>query len=338
MKAFIRLAFAVVFLINFSSCFIRPRGDFESFIPPPKPDYSNENTWAALPNKKDNAHLIPLNSGLKVNEDSALVDVFFVHPTTYYKRTWNADVNYERLNIFTGKTTILHQASVFNESCKIYAPRYRQATLFSFMDKKDNGKKALDLAYQDVKDAFSYYLKNYNHGRPFIIASHSQGSRHAKKLLQDFIEKDTALYNRMVAAYIIGFKIGKDELTVIQPCRSATETNCYITWNSVLKGKDSDYFRSISCTNPLTWTTDTTYANADKNLGSVPKSFDRIDKNVTDAQVINGLLNVHKPMVKGYPMIWHGSFHLVDYNLFYMNIRTNVKDRIKAYFAGSEVK
>ena len=333
MKFLVNLCIAFVFLVNLSSCFIRPRHNFEAYNPPPKPDYSNENNWAALPNKKDNAHLVPSNSELKENEDSALVDVFFIHPTTYYKKTWNADVSYERLNIFTGKTTILHQGSVFNESCKIYAPRYRQATLYSFMDKNSNGLKALDLAYQDIRESFKYFLQNYNKGRPFIIASHSQGSRHAKRLLAEFIEKDTALYNRMVAAYIIGFQIKEGELTVIKPCHSATETNCFVTWNTVLKGKTSDFFRSYVCTNPLTWTTDTTYASHDKNLGSVPKSFKRIDKNTVDAQVINGLLNVTEPKYSGYPIIYGGSFHLVDYNLFYMNIRQNVSDRIKAYFA-----
>jgi len=333
MKSFIKLLFVLLLLLNFSSCFIRPHGDFEEYTPPPKPDYSNENNWAALPNKKDKAHLVPKNSGLKENEDSALVDVFFIHPTTNYSRfSWNADVSTESLNNFTDNTTIMHQASVFNESCKVYAPRYRQATLFSFLDKKDNGKKALELAYEDVRESFKYYLNHYNHGRPFIIASHSQGSRHAKKLLAEFIEKDTALYNRMVAAYIIGFKINQGELTIIKPCLSATETNCFVTWNTVVKGKTSDFFHSYVCINPLTWTTDTTYAGAEKNLGSVPKSFQRIDKNVCDAQVVNGLLYVHKPKAKGYPMIYGGSYHLMDYNFFYLNIRENVKQRIKAYF------
>ncbi len=338
MKILLKVFVCLFILLNFNSCLVlKPRHDFESYTPPPKPDYSSENNWAALPsNKNDNAHQVPENSGLKENEDNASVDVFFIHPTTYFKRTWNADVGYERLNRLTGKTTILHQASVFNESCKIYAPRYRQATFYSFIDKGDNGKKALDFAYQDIRESFKYYLDHYNHGRPFIIASHSQGSRHAKKLLAEFIEKDTALYNRMVAAYIIGFKINEGELTVIKPCHSATETNCFVTWNTVLKGKDNEYFRSYVCINPLSWKTDTTYVPAEKNLGSVPSSFNKMDKNVAGAQVVNGLLKVDKPNKNGYPIVYGNSFHLMDYNLFYMNIRENVRERIKAYFANKK--
>ncbi|MEI6815981.1 MAG: DUF3089 domain-containing protein [Bacteroidota bacterium] len=324
---------ALLFSFLLSSCFIKPSGNFNEYKPYAKPDYSNENNWAALPNKKDKAHMVPANSGLKECEDTAWVDVFFVHPTTYYSRhSWNADVNDERLNAFTDKTTIMHQASVFNGSCKIYAPRYRQATLYSFMDKKDNGIKALELAYGDVKEAFDYYLKHYNHGRPFIIASHSQGSRHATRLLHDFIENDTALFHRMIAAYIIGFKIKQTDLTVIEPCHSATETNCLITWNTILKGKDSEFFRSFACTNPLSWTTDTAYVGHERNMGGIPSSFDHVDKHVCDAQVVNGLLAINRPNFDGYPRVYGNSYHLMEYNLFYLNMRQNIRDRIAAYF------
>ena len=327
------ICFLLIF--SFSSCLnlIKPSDDFEYYIPPQKPDYSNENNWASLPSKKDKADLVPTNSGLKENQDNALVDVFFVHPTTYYgAQSWNGDVNNKRLNDFTDKTTIMHQASVFNESCKIYAPRYRQATLYSFMDSKDNGEKALKLAYSDVKDAFNYYLTHYNKGRPFIIASHSQGTRHAVKLIHEIIENDTALLHRMVAAYIIGMKIEPNDITIIKPCNSPTETNCFVTWNTVARGGENQILKAFVCTNPLTWKTDTTYAGFDKNLGGIPGSFDRVDIGITDAQVINGYLNVTKPDKSGYHSLGKYNYHIMDYNFFYMNIRENVKQRISSYF------
>ena len=39
-----------------------------------------------------------------------------------------------------------------------------------------------------MRAAFIYYLKNHNHGRPIIIASHSQGTWHAGRLLKEFFE------------------------------------------------------------------------------------------------------------------------------------------------------
>jgi hypothetical protein len=46
-----------------------------------------------------------------------------------------------------------------------------------------------------VKDAFEYYLKNYNNGRPIIIAGHSQGSGHGARILKDYLmEKNFKSY------------------------------------------------------------------------------------------------------------------------------------------------
>jgi hypothetical protein len=51
------------------------------------------------------------------------------------------------------------QASVFNESCRVYAPQYRQATIGAMGAlSKVNGRKALTLAYGDVKRAFYHFL------------------------------------------------------------------------------------------------------------------------------------------------------------------------------------
>ena len=41
---------------------------------------------------------------------------------------------------------------------------------------KDEQDRRLALAYQDVSDAFKYYLENENNGRPIILAGFSQGS------------------------------------------------------------------------------------------------------------------------------------------------------------------
>ncbi len=65
----------------------------------------------------------------------------------------------ERLNKTIEKTAILAQATAFNISCKVYAPRYRQGTLACFYSLPGNGGKALQLAYTDIESAFKYYMK-----------------------------------------------------------------------------------------------------------------------------------------------------------------------------------
>ena len=85
---------------------------------------------------------------------------------------------YERTEIM-----LANQASAFNDTCNIYAPEYRQATYYSFFDTKGNGQNALDLAYEDIENAFDYFIENFNHKKPFIIAGHSQGALHALSLI-----------------------------------------------------------------------------------------------------------------------------------------------------------
>jgi len=278
---------------------------------------------------KDSADAVPRNSDLADGQDSALADVFFVHPTTFYS-LWNlnADIDNQRVNAFTDRTTIKLQASVFNGSCRVYAPRYRQASLFAFLD-KSNKQKALDYAYQDVKSAFIYYLKHYNQDRPIVIASHSQGTFHAARLIRDFFDPDPALAKRLVVAYLIGGPATDGSFATISPCDSAAQTGCYITWNTMLSGSDPLYANCTSV-NPLTWSRTKDYAGPLRNPGSVPRTFDRVDHYLIGAQCApNGALWIDKPPKKGYPGL--KNFHLCDYSLFYIDIRENVKRRIDAW-------
>ncbi|SNC75449.1 Protein of unknown function [Hymenobacter gelipurpurascens] len=304
------------------------------------PDYRMEDNWAALPDRPDSADAVPQGTLLHDRQRDAPVDVFFVHPTTHLGRgQWNADLTNKALNHITDVTTIRKQASVFNSTGRIYAPRYRQATLYSFFDEKTkNGDEAIELAYSDVKAAFQYYLDNYNRGRPIILAGHSQGTRHLTHILHDFFDNDPKLRQRLVAAYLIGFNVPEDALQVIRPCEDSTQTGCYVAWNTADWGQEYAPYKNSVATNPLTWTRDTVTAEARLNLGGVPSSFNRRDTRVVDAKVHNGLLWVHKPIRDGYPRFLlpgrpelRHSFHIADYSLFYYNIRQNAEARVRAY-------
>ncbi|RSK45975.1 DUF3089 domain-containing protein [Hymenobacter perfusus] len=329
-------------VLPLSACLkvLKPAQDFAVTPVPEAPDYRMEDNWAALPDRRDSADVVPRNTLLRDNQRNAPADVFFIHPTTYYwRKQWNASLANERLNRFTDESVIRGQASAFNNTARVYAPRYRQATLFSFFDEKDaSGKAALDLAYMDVKAAFQYYLDNFNHGRPIIIASHSQGTVHATQLLQDFFDTSPALRRQLVAAYLIGFNVKADDFQHLRPCEDSTQTGCYVAWNTVAWGTASKPFEKAVAVNPLTWTRDTITAPARLNLGGVPHEFNRLDKRVVDAKVANGLVWVHPPQPKGYPRFLlpghpelRNSFHIADYALFYGNIRQNAAARVRAY-------
>ena len=164
---------------------LKPIEPYNENNTPDEPDYSDINNWAATPDIDGQQFYVPNDSfSVKTNNP---VDVFYIHPTGFFEKEWNSDMDksrsaYERTEIMLG-----NQASAFNESCNIYAPEYRQATYYSFFDRDGNGTKALDLAYYDVENAFDYFIEHLNNDKPFIIASHSQGALHAQKLILSLI-------------------------------------------------------------------------------------------------------------------------------------------------------
>lgn len=341
-----RILLLLLLLLPLGSCLrlLKPARDFAAYTPSPAPDYAQGSAWAALPDRPDPADAVPAQSSLRDQQATAAADVFFVHPTTYFWRgSWNANVANARLNRYTDRSTIRKQASMFNASARIYAPRYRQATLYSFFDSTaaGNSRQALELAYSDVRTAFRYYLDHYNQGRPIIIAGHSQGTDHTTRLLHEFFDHDPGLRRRLVAAYLIGFKVKANEYQTIRPCRDSLETGCFVTYNSVATGHDFPPFRHFAVTNPLTWTMDTLLAPARLNRGGVGQRFRRIDPQVTDAKIHDGLLWITPPRPGGYPrfilpgeLVLRHSFHIADYSLFYLNLRQNVRTRVRAWQAG----
>jgi hypothetical protein len=336
---------------------LKPAHSFAEAPPPAAPDYSLAAGWAALPDRQDAADALP-GGDVQDRQSSAEVDVFFVHPTTYFGTgSWNQALDDSSTNQLTDTFVLRGQASVFNSCCKIYAPRYRQATIYSFMDNSGSGRSALQLAYQDVERAFDYYIEHYNQGRPFILAAHSQGSVHVRTLLEKRIT-GTALRERLVAAYPIGFGIDRDELAKAVPdvpvCESAEQTGCLVTWNAAGPKADAwgDASKSI-CVNPLTWRTDGTAADASLNIGGVsyagtfegtladvkgvPQDFvdaqPILETGVADAQCIEGMLRVQEIHSKYYaarPM-GRDNYHIYDYNLFHMNLRKNVELKVGKY-------
>lgn len=305
--------------------------------PSGKPDYSNLNYWASHPWKTDAADNIPLS--IQNKKEDSLVDVFFIHPTTYtdvkMSMGWNAEIDNEALNKKTDNSTILYQASVFNEHCRIFAPRYRQANLKAFytIDKLE-AEKAFDLAYEDLKAAFEYYLKYYNHGRPIIIASHSQGTLHAGRLLKEFFERKP-LQKKLVCAYIIGLPVFQNYFMELQSCSDSTSTGCFVSWRTFKEGYIAPFIAKEKevayVTNPLTWTISEKFAPAKLNKGGILKNFNKVVPGVVSAQVHGNILWTSKPKFFGNIFLKTKNYHIADYNLFYMNIRENVTTRITSF-------
>jgi hypothetical protein len=311
---------------------------------PPLPNYSLPSTWAALPTKKDAADSVPRKSNLKDLQVTAQADVFFIYPTIFIKEPqnkyhWNADVNDTELNHLIQTSTILNQATIFNGACRVYAPYYRQAHLYAFYTtERVDAVGALDLAYEDVKAAFEYYLKNFNQGRPIIIASHSQGSYHGMRLLQDYFD-GKELQKQLVAAYLIGRAIKPDTFKNIRPTQTPEEVGVWASWNTFGRNYFPDnynsYFKGSLSTNPLLWNSSDLTATKELNKGGVAFKF-TFAPQLVDAQNHDGVLWVHRPQLKGSWLVKNKNWHRADMNFFYVNIRDNAALRIEKFLKEKE--
>jgi hypothetical protein len=215
-------------------------------------------------------------------------------------------------------------------------PRYRQANFKAFYtNEKDSAKKAFDIAYEDVKTAFEYYLKTYNNNRPIIIASHSQGTLHAGRLLKEFFE-GKELKKKLVCAYIIGLPVFTSYFQILKPCVDSTSTGCFVTWRTFQENYVPEFVQKEKekafVTNPLTWRLTEDFASARLNKGGILKNFNKVITELVHAQVHENILWVNKPKFFGNIFLSLKNYHIVDYNLFYMNIRENVQTRIISYF------
>ncbi len=304
-------------------------------------DYSNLNNWAAHPWKKDLSDSVPQPLRIAFTADST-VDIFFVHPTSYLDQEmpygWNAPVSATDVNEATDKGSILYQASVFNGGGRVFAPRYRQAHISAYYPATGdtpNAQKAFETAYADVKAAFQYYIQNYNQGRPFIIASHSQGTTHAIHLVQEFVDT-TELLKRMVAAYLVGIPVKENAFSQIVPCKSPTQTGCVCSWRTFKKDYEPEYvtkenFKAI-VTNPLTWNDVDSVASFKDNKGAILWKFDKVMPHTAEAIIHGNVLWTGKPHFFGNIFYNTKNYHAGDYNLYYLSIRENVKQRIGAFW------
>ncbi len=325
---------------------------FADATPPPAPDYAVAANWVAGPAGPGASAAVPKGAAAAAKNPPA--DVFYIHPTTFRSTTqWNQDLSDTATNAWTDASVIARQASVFNGCCRVYAPRYRQA---SFLDRAGGRMQALGLAYKDIEAAFDYYIAHYNEGRPFIVAGHSQGGFMVAELLAKRIT-GTPLKDRMVAAYSIGIGVAEGEPAIrfpdVTPCRTSTQTGCLIQWNAMLSDADlakasaryagyfADRFGKAAdptpvCINPVTFDAARPASTAGQAKGAVPGDpgegpLRPLMKGAVAARCVGGLLSVTPAAALGLKPLGGGVMHYHDYGLFYEDVRVNAKQRVAAW-------
>lgn len=345
-----------------------PAQAFGELPHPTAPDYARETAWAALPWRLDAADVVAERDPFGDRQATALVDVFYIHPTTYRDIDyWNQPLDKETTNAWTDESVIARQAAIFNACCRVFAPRYRQATAAAVYAPPDRKPlAAYEFAWGDVRAAFLHYMQHWNQGRPFILVGHSQGSSHIERWFNEF---GTSAYRRqLVAAYAVGIGFTAGSLRQLAGgtpvCTTPTETGCIVSWNTFdaagdpgtfvrgTQGRHAARFGSsegneILCINPLTFEATQPAATATQNLGSLPArtgvglaaalqagvSLPATDPGRIAARCEGGVLRVEGLPREGYAIVPlpGGMLHFNDFDLFYANIRANAVARAAAF-------
>ena len=304
-------------------------------------DYSQAQNWLDVPAAmvKDGVLDATAADSLKA------VDVFYVYPTVTGFRPETEVCDMTDTVMIAGAQMVRQiQTAVFDESCNVFMPYYRQIS----MPKPGSDYRAIIgyISQFDITDALDYYFTNLNQGRPFIIAGHSQGAATVIALLENYMTKHPELLSRMVAAYPIGFAVTRDWLakTGLKFAEGATDTGVIVSWNT--EGPANQEAKNVTLApggisiNPINWKRDDTYADVKENLGSLTVDGKIVTPGIADARVdtVRGSVVVSTADPKLYAIADEGTqmfgpecYHLHDYGFFFNNLKQNVADRIKAF-------
>jgi Protein of unknown function (DUF3089) len=214
----------------------------------PKNDYSKGETWLCLPGSSTDAcavadlttTIVTAQGKLQIEKwrgnSNAPIDCFYVYPTVSNDPTPNSDMNPGPEE----RSAILHQFARFGSRCRLYSPVYRQVTLTALGANMSGKPMAPDraLGYNDVLDAWNYYLEHYNKGRGVVLIGHSQGSDVLTQLIKNEID-GKPIQGRLISAILMGTNLavpaGKDVGGAFQKiplCRSLMQIGCVVAYAS----------------------------------------------------------------------------------------------------------
>jgi hypothetical protein len=329
-----------------------PKGHFAAPPSDSSPDYALANNWIARPDLPQNpSRWLP--DSMASSTASPPAAIFYIHPTTYLETDrWNAALHADEQTELRTKLFVQSQASALTSAGQVWAPRYRQAAYGSFLLRSEDARKALDLAYRDVRAAFDHFLKAIRPDAPIILAGHSQGALHLSRLLA---ERGQALKGRLVAAYVVGWPLSVTaDLPAmgLPPCISPEQAACVLSWQSFAEPANASLMldawegtkgpagverrrEDMLCVNPITGTQGGA-APPSANAGTlVPRGdFANADlvAGAVGAHCDKGLLILDGAIPPLGPYVLPGNnYHVYDFALFWGSIRTDAARRRAAW-------
>lgn len=330
--------------------FLDPGVPFQTYQRPPAPDYTRDEAWAARP-------------AVRLPDETGHPAVFFIHPTTYDGGShWNAPYDRPQEAVELSQIVLPNYAAPFLvQDVELYAPRYRQASLYTFMNNREDSVLARELAQMDIQRAFTQFLRETDPEQPFLIVGVGQGGAIALDVLARRVAPDPAIARRLTAAYIIEAPTPLDllagPLSTIPVCTDPSEVRCLVGWVSARpqetarieamtqrsrtldsRGRLTPVAdRALLCVNPVLWTANEDYAPARLHRGAAAAEGLMLTDapspmtNQTGAQCQDGLLMIDRPRASALrrPGRLAEDRRVRPANLFYMDIRANVEARLE---------
>ncbi|HEY7901605.1 MAG TPA: DUF3089 domain-containing protein [Caulobacteraceae bacterium] len=344
---FVLLALAAVYIwrADIFEALLDPQVPYTVYQPPPAPDYSRAGAWAQLPKR------------------ARPVAIFFVHPTTFDGgKDWNGPIDDPRPAGLYDQVVAPNYAAPFAAAGAVYAPRYRQASLYTSLSLFDDAIEAREFAYGDVARAFAYFLDHWAGDRPIVLVGVEQGGGLAARLLTEVVAPSPSLRRRLVAAYLVETAVRADDFgpsAAIPACQRREQSGCVAAWISArttdlprvisILGRSTVWNRQgrlvniahapILCVNPLLGGRSDALAGERTNLGAAnatglewgarPGFLTR----QVSAQCVGGILRVSRPrsaslLPQG---SWADRLRVPGYNLFWADLEADALARERAF-------
>ncbi len=348
--------FALVFLLTAATAVWRgdilragldPQVPFQTYTPPPAPDYSRPAAWVLRDARAPGAG------------DAA---VFFVHSTTYEGgRHWNGPVGAAKGERWLREVVIPNYAGPFARLGPVSAPRYRQASLYSRLTLREDARDARAFAYRDVAAAFEAWLERHPEG-PIVLAGVEQGGELVERLSRERVAPDPALGRRLAAVYLLDVVAAENGLSPALPaCGRRDQAGCVVAYSPVGESNDGAARRRLRralvwdargrlvelggrtpvCVNPLTGSTDTAPAPARTHRGATNATglewgaHPALMTREVTAQCRDGLLRHSEPALESFRETgsWADRRKSRPYNLFYGDLEADGQARLTAWRA-----
>ena len=346
--------FALVFLLTAATAVWRgdilragldPQVPFQTYTPPPTPDYGSPMAWVLRDARAPGAG------------DAA---VFFVHSTTYEGgRHWNGPVGAAKGERWLREVVIPNYAGPFARAGAVSAPRYRQASLYTRLTLREDARDARAFAYRDIVSAFEAWLARHPDG-PIVLAGVEQGGELVERLVRERVATDPMLRGRLAGVYVMDAIVAAEGVSrSIPACERRDQAGCVVAFSPVGEGNDGAARRRLRrarvwdargrlveldgrpalCVNPLTGSTDTAPVEARAHRGATNATglewgaHPALMTREVAAQCRDGLLRHTEPNLESFRETgsWADRRKSRRYNLFYGDLEADVQARLAAW-------